>query len=280
MKFDHIIITRFNVLWSMDSIPADEDWLRHRLSFFRSVCCPSVMSQSNKNFRWVVLFDSAREDWFETEINTLSKEVPFEPVWVQGPLTPEVYSTIAADRCAADWLITSRLDNDDAISRDYVKLIQSQFRGQAFEFINFRSGLQLTETGELFRSFDPSNPFISLIEKRTSHPPRCVYLAPHTDVERHGNVIQLKSHPMWLQMLHGRNLGNGVQGIRADPAMLTEYFDIKLAALPVSRLRLLADTSKSATSLAWRVVQKPSRLSRLGKLARDRLKGAVTESGG
>ena len=273
MRFDHLVITRFNL--RVSDTPAGEDWLRHRLYFFRSVCCPSIRSQTNQNFRWVVLFDSARENWFEAEVQSLSKDGLFEPVWVEGRLLPRVVPAVAAQRSVAEWLITSRIDNDDAIAHDYIDVVQSQFQEQEFEFINFQSGLQLTDTGELFYTLDPSNPFISLIEKRTNELPQCVYLSSHAEVERHGRMRQIKSHPMWLQMIHGRNLGNGVQGIRSNPALLARYFDIELAATPMSRQGLFANRARSAASLAWRVIQKPSRLARLGRLVRNRIKMAI-----
>jgi len=265
VKFDHLILTRFNV--RSGSIPASEDWLRHRLHYFRDVCCPSIRSQTSRQFRWLVFFDSERESWFDDEIRRLSEDGLFEPVWVEGPFDSGIVASVAAEHSSAEWLITSRIDNDDALSHDYVEAVQSQFREQAFEFINFQSGLQMTDAGELFQTFDPSGAFISLIEKRTNEQPRCVYFSPHAEVGRHGTIRQVKSHPMWLQMIHGRNLGNAVQGIRASPAVLSAYFDIAITAIPLSRQHLLASRTSSAVSLAWRVIRTPSRVVRLARLA-------------
>jgi UDPglucose 6-dehydrogenase len=238
VKFDHLVLTRFNV--RSGSTVASEDWLRHRLHYFRDVCCPSIRSQTSRQFHWLVFFDSEREVWFDEEIRRLSEDGLFEPVWFEGRFDSRIVASVAAEHSSAEWLITSRVDNDDAISRDFVEAVQSQFRDQEFEFINFQSGLQMTDAGELFQTFDPSGPFISLIEKRTNEYPRCVYLSPHTEVGRHGAIRQVKSHPMWLQIIHGRNLGNAVQGIRANPAALSAHFDIALAAAPVSRQYLIA----------------------------------------
>jgi hypothetical protein len=277
LKFDHLVITRFNV--RINETPASDNWLRHRLHYFRTVCCPSLRSQANKNFRWVVLFDSVREPWFEAEVERLSDHGPFEAVWVNGKFTPTLTASIAAARSSAEWLITSRVDNDDAIARDYIDIVQSQFEEQEFEFINFQSGLQLTDSGELFHRLDPSNAFISLIERRTSEQPWCVYLAPHNEVKGHGKIRQIRSHPMWLQIIHDRNVENQARGVRANPRLLSEHFDIEMIARPIRRTELLASRAISATSLAWRVIQKPSRIAWLGKLVLNRFRMAVTSHG-
>lgn len=270
MLFDHLVITRFNVRVTVT--PASESWLRHRLTYFERVCCPSIRSQTNINFRWIVLFDSDSATWFQHEVRRLSSEAEFEPVWVEGPFSPSLVASITAERSKKEWLITSRVDNDDAIARDYVDLVQHQFERQEFEFINFQSGLQLTDSGELLHRLDPSNAFISLIERRTSAPPRGVYLSSHDEVERHGKMKQVSSHPMWLQMIHDRNGRNEARGVRADPRLLPRYFDIKTAAAPISQPRLMASKVQTTSYLAWRVIRKPSRIVWLGKLVRNRVR--------
>ena len=279
MRFEHLVITRFNL--RVSDTPAGEDWLRHRLFYFKNVCCPAIGSQTNQNFRWIVLFDSVRESWFESEVQALAAGGLFEPIWLTGRLTPQVAASLGGNLSSADWLITSRVDNDDAIARDFIALVQENFRGQEFEFLNFQSGLQMTDSGELFVSMDPSSAFISLIEKRTSIDtlPRSVYLCEHTDVEHYGPMRQVKSHPMWLQMVHGRNIGNQVQGVRAKPELLKDYFDIELTASPISRTALAMTRGASAASLAWRVLQKPSRIVRLGRVIRNRLLANPTGPG-
>lgn len=270
MGFEHLIITRFNV--RVSDTAAGEDWLRHRLDYFNTVCAPSIRSQTNKDFRWLVLFDSIKEMWFGEEIARLSEDGSFEPIWVDGPMTPEWLGATIASFSNAEWLITSRVDNDDAVSRDFVDLVQSQFALQNFEFINFQSGLQLTDSGELFHRLDPSSAFISLVEKRNGSLPKTVYLASHSEVAHHGTVRQVRSHPTWLQMIHGRNMANEVLGVRADPTLLAKHFDIKVPASEMSRGELMASKAKSAAALALRVLEKPSRLSRLGAIARNKIR--------
>lgn len=272
--FDHLVMTRFNV--RVGQAPADEGWLRHRLQYFENVCCTSLASQTNKDFRWIVLFDSEREPWFEAEVERLSRDGLFEPVWVEGPFEPAAAARLFAERSSADWLITTRVDNDDALARDFIDMVQSQFERQKVEFVNFQSGLQLTDTGELFHRLDPSNAFISLIEKRDGEAPRGVYVDWHDRVEKHGPMRQVRSHPMWLQMVHGRNIGNQARGVRADPGLLAQYFDVHREAATVTRSKLMVSKAGSAIKLAARVIRKPSRIMWLGKLIRNHIKTAAT----
>lgn len=270
-EFDHLLITRFNVRVYVDR-PASEDWLRHRLHYFNSICCASVMSQTSRNFKWIVLFDAERDSWFQSEVQNLSQKGLFEPVWVDGVFSQAMIASVAGEYSSAEWLITSRLDNDDAIAKDYIAEVQSQFEGQLMEFVNFQSGFQLTDSGRLLSRVDPSNPFIALIEKRSDHAPKTVYGWPHNEVGRHANLRQVKSHPMWLQMIHGRNLGNQATGIRADPRLLADYFEVDAKVTSISRTALLVDKARSTLSLSWRVLQKPSRISTLGKVVWNRLR--------
>ncbi|WKN53751.1 glycosyltransferase [Rhodococcus opacus] len=271
--FDHLVMTRFNVRVGRE--PANEDWLRHRLQYFENVCCASIASQTNKDFRWIVLFDSEREPWFEAEVERLSRNGLFEPIWVEGSFEPTVAANLFAERSSADWLITTRVDNDDALARDFIEKVQSQFERQDFEFVNFQSGLQLNDAGELFHRLDPSNAFISLIEKRREGPPRGIYLAWHDRVEQHGPMRQVRSHAMWLQMVHGRNIGNQARGVRAEPDLLAEYFDVEREAAPVTRSKLMVSKAGSAIKLGARVIRKPSRIIWLGKLIRNHVKTAA-----
>ena len=61
MKIKHIVITRFNLkIWQKDKsnkTTLGEDWMEERFNLFERFCFPSLMHQSDKNFRWLCLFD-------------------------------------------------------------------------------------------------------------------------------------------------------------------------------------------------------------------------------
>lgn len=270
-QFDHFILTRFNVRISGKLERPGDDWLRHRLGHFDDLCLRSISSQTNKTARWLVFFDEERSPWFEGEVLKRARDY-FEPVWVKGSFSPLTAARAVAARSNAPWLITTGIDNDDAIARDFIETVQSRFNRQDFEFINFQAGIQLSVGGLVYRSSNPSSPFLSLIERRTEADPRTVYLDWHVRVERYGVVKQIFTHPMWIQMIHGENVENSITGIRADPQILTPYFDIgKYVSPPVSRFHLLAWQLVTTCRLSFRVIRSKKRTVVLLKLVRSRL---------
>jgi hypothetical protein len=262
--FDHFLLTRFNI---RHETRAPEAWLRHRIGYFERVCLPSVRIQTVP-FTWLVYFDAERDAWFEDEVSRLSQGDVFEPIWVTGTPTPEEFLEPVLRRAESPFLITSRIDNDDAMAKTLMARVQDQFSGQEREFINFTDGMQLSDDGRLFHRSDPSNAFISLIEKREAA--MGVYVDWHNRVSKHAPVRQISGPPMWLQAVHGLNIGNTARGVRADPALLTQHFDVTAVAAPISKPRLLVAQVTSAAKLGLRVVRKPSRILWLAQVIRAR----------
>lgn len=264
--FDHFLLTRFNIRHEQR---ASDEWLRHRIGYFERVCLPSVQSQDG-TFSWLIYFDAERDGWFEAEVERLSAGgTVFEPIWIDGTPTPDEFLAPILKRTTAEHLITTRLDNDDAIARTLISRVQAEFRGQDREFINFTDGLQLSDDGRLFHRSDPSNAFISLIEKREGAVG--VFVDWHNLVSKHGPVRQFPGAPMWLQAVHGLNIGNTARGVRANPRLLAENFEVKASAAPISRLALLREQASTAFRLGVRVLSKPSRIKWLWETTRARL---------
>jgi hypothetical protein len=124
-------------------------------------------------------------------------------------------------------LITTRLDNDDAIIRNFIELIQLQFKGQSCEFINFTQGYCL-HNRKLYKMEDSSNPFISLIECLDGSPPKSVLCVAHNKLTTIGNIHQVTNEPAWLQVIHRGNVSNIVRGTRQPLALLGSQFVIDL----------------------------------------------------
>jgi len=155
-------------------------------------------------------------------------------------------------------VITTRLDNDDAIASDYLEAIQRAAGGLTGGFVNFTHGFQLAH-GRLYRRSDPSNAFISRVE--TKAPLTTVFVDQHQWLRRHGPITQVNESPKWLQVVHGGNVANAAHGIRAHPRELAAWFAVEPGQLEaVSPLRLRVDQARSAVQLAGRVVRRPSRL--------------------
>ncbi|NCC33069.1 MAG: hypothetical protein EOM24_13805 [Chloroflexia bacterium] len=207
--FDHLILTRFNVrIGQWIQQPPDEAWLTHRFELFERFCLPSLEAQTCQHFRWLVLFDAETPEPFRAKIATYAAWPNFQPIYLQH-FTLESLLVVLQPYVQTPYLITTRLDNDDALSRRFVEQLQRQFAFQAFEFINFADGYTLDlQRRRLFMRNYTSNSFISLIERADN--PRTVLCRNHTFLSEIGPIKNLRTDPMWLQLVHQRNLGNEV----------------------------------------------------------------------
>ena len=225
--FSHVLLTVFNVrVHYGGGVAPDLDWLTHRFDLFDNFCYPSVRAQTNTNFRWLVFFDTGTPAVFRKKIECYARWQNFIPHFVDHSMGVEEFAQMKRDVIfrgmpASDYLISTSLDNDDAVSREYVAEVQRQFRGQDFEFINFTRGYALNKaTGRLYRKIDSSNPFVSLIERVEGF--KTVWVASHTQLASWGTIRQVDTKPMWLQVIHGRNVINRVGPRRRVPLRLLD----------------------------------------------------------
>jgi hypothetical protein len=105
-------------------------------------------------------------------------------------------------------LITTRFDNDDALSENFVSTIQQEFNFQEFEFINLPDGY-LWHKNKLYTKRDLSNPFISLIESVSDF--QTVWCSGHHLLDSLGPIRQVETNPQWIQVIHKRNVSNRVR---------------------------------------------------------------------
>ncbi len=97
-------------------------------------------------------------------------------------------------------------------------------------FVSFARGLQVDRSGAVYRRIQPHGPFLSLVERRSPGvAPLTVHTTKHNLASRTAPVLEVRSPPMWLQVLHDGNLRNVVAGGQVSPAVVAERFDIDLA---------------------------------------------------
>ncbi|MGO8794720.1 MAG: glycosyltransferase [Candidatus Sulfotelmatobacter sp.] len=207
-RFVHALLTRFNVRMGANELPSS-DWLLHRLDLFKRFCLESVRAQTVQNFVWIVFVHSSTPKVIVSRLNELSTIRTFEMIFVDI-LTPEARHTALApflDRRAA--LITSRLDNDDAIRNDFMKEVQDSFSTDIPYFINFPKGYVLDEINGIYLSHKKSNAFISLVEFSAS--PTTTLGVNHARASCLAPVKEIGSEPMWIQVVHKHNLRNKVR---------------------------------------------------------------------
>jgi hypothetical protein len=223
--FDHFLLTRFNVRTKFaEGAPVCEPaWLEERFGLFERFCLPSVRAQTASGFRWLCFFDAGTPAAFRARIERCAEGDAFEPVLVEGAFGPERIREAVRTRLGpgATHVITSRLDNDDAISRDYVAQVQATCGGGDAEVVNHAAGY-CWHRGRIYLRRVPHGPFVSLVERveglRTIHGGR------HADVAALGPVRQLDDRPSWIQVIHGGNVSNRLRGERRPVAELGDRF--------------------------------------------------------
>jgi hypothetical protein len=208
--FAHVILTRFNL--GMRGFAAEvEAWHNHRFSLFEQFCLPSVEAQTCRDFAWLLLFDRATPQVYFPRIEAYTKRANIQVHFLKGydlGAVPRILGSQIGGR--AEFLISTTLDNDDALARDFVARVQREFREQDFELLNFVRGLRYDLIRERLYACDLySNPFMSLIERiLPGRPLRSIAgCLPHSTIaDRFSGIVNIRSAPAWLQVIHDRNL--------------------------------------------------------------------------
>ena len=221
--FAHFLLTVFNVrLKHGGAAVPDDAWLQHRFRLFEDFCYPSVRAQTIEDFTWLVLFDAATPAPYKERIRQFATWKPFVPCFVDEVMTVDSFASMKERLIctrlmgSTTHLITTNLDNDDGIHARFMEDIQHEFSGQDFEFLNFAEGFQFDAHREtLYVRRHLSNPFVSLVEKLKDA--RTVWCAPHPELSQIGPMRQIGAGPMWLQVIHGRNVSNTIADARRVP---------------------------------------------------------------
>jgi hypothetical protein len=246
-NFTHLVLTRFNTAVGYAPIAKglETDWLTARLELFERYCLPSVSAQQDADFRWLIFFDAASPAWFKKKVSGFEPLVT--PIYVEGEASDEVLRRhiLQTGLVTSSHLLTTRLDNDDAIAKDHLGRVQRAFRGQDREFIRFPYGLQ-SFRGDLYQVYWPANPFLSLVEKvENGNRFTTVMCVRHDRVSDAGAIKQIQCSSQWLQTLHDSNLGNVLRGwprfrSRSHPNFVVDWPEATSGDPIAARLKLSA----------------------------------------
>jgi Putative rhamnosyl transferase len=226
-KFGHVILTRFNVRYvgpGDRSIGLDADWLQDRFDLFERFCLPSVLSQNQKQFVWLIFFDEATPEPFASRARNLSREHPNIYTVFSGALplsaVKEAVNEVLPNR--PDWLLTTRLDNDDGLHPEFVSTVQLAQRFEQAEVLNCPIGMILSGN-RAYQRRDDSNAFISLSEPFSSFE-TIFSILRHVYAGESFPVRQVGSGPLWLQVVHPNNISNRIRGRRIRLANAAQAF--------------------------------------------------------
>lgn len=227
----HFILTRFNVRmpgWSSD-VRLDCDWLKGRFDLFEKLCLPSIVSQTKHDFDWYIYFDSNTDEVFKLKIKELQKTYPFHAIFVDVFDIEEIKKSLIEVSKDKRFLLTTRLDSDDLLSKYFVEELHKVVLGSGSRtrVINFDNGAILMNKNNsnfLYDYQDNSNPFSSLLEPCSENIKTIISLN-HTTLHQHFEVVNIKGRAMWLQVVHGGNVSNIVRGKRVPIHVFNHEFN-------------------------------------------------------
>ncbi len=219
----HYLIT----VWNVNNL--DPEWLKERHRLFEEYCLPSVMAQTNKDFEWILVADSRTPKQFRRKLRAYPASVLYHDFgateWDLNPATQPRHNlacnleyAVAAPLSSyigtpdTDYIITSRLNSDDAISIDYIDRVQKNAtpgeEGGRF-WVNLTKGYKLVDS-YVYNHSGLQNPFISFVE-----PPEEIlttYQVTHGEAIQTGYPVrQVEGEPTWLHIAHHGNLLNTVR---------------------------------------------------------------------
>lgn len=215
-RVQHLLVTRFNL--RIQGIAADKrgqqvltrEWMDERLDIFERFCFPSVLHQTEQRFRWLVLLAEGTDGGAIARLERLRDRMSnLELVFV-----PPVASAVDLAEPVSRWvhpdtgiLVTTRLDNDDGLHEDALAAVRARVRNRR-EFLNLRLGF--VTDGQRARVVSHRySPFTSFVEPRTPGPFRTVYCGhSHGALRRVAPVRQIADRPLWLRVVHARNVAN------------------------------------------------------------------------
>lgn len=277
MNIDHVLLTRFNLPSpGVESlVRAQEGWLRDRQVLFEKYCLPAVLGQSEKNFHWIIYFDSQSPEWLKSRIAELGRDGAFAAIFRdEVPHDALLADITRVTGARGDTLLTTNLDNDDGIARDFVKRLQGAVRDQQRTAIYIVNGL-IQQGDRLYLRRDRVNAFCSVNES-WSAPVTC-WSEWHTKLGEQMKVQEIAGAPGWLQVIHTGNVSNRVHGRRVGPARYRMNFTAGLAEVrEPGTLELVVDRMvlgpARAGKAAIRVLGKNMVLKFGGKEGLERLK--------
>ena len=223
--YKHFLFTRWNKLdantsiYNNPAVPDPEAWMDHRMKLFDEITLPSVMMQTSMDFQWLLSFDNKTPKWI------LSKYSEFPRVKIIFEYPADYLRRMKGYSIRdGEWIITSRLDNDDMILPEYIEKIQGYFNEQ-FMLVD-TDGVQLDlATGKEYtvERRSQNSPFISLIEQvgvpwqsctkelLIDQPVKTVYYCSHSKMEWHFPSVKIPQK-LYKMVIHDRNITNKIIG--------------------------------------------------------------------
>ena len=216
MNFEHYILCRYNTNLFSDNVYKVKNptkWMIDRKSLFKWLLI-SLEAQTSDNFTFIVYLDSNTPEPLVNDVESMlinNLSVKWE-ISFKHPI-----EDMRRRKKKSPWIITSRIDNDDYYSPDFVATIQDNFSNTT-EVIDVY-GIQYDKEGDSFYTSGrskPNSPFVSLIEP--SSVCNTVFIKTHTVMNQlyPARFVPDYYEPLYTQVIHGDNVSNKIIGDKID----------------------------------------------------------------
>jgi hypothetical protein len=260
---EHYLLTKFNLPLDYARYPGQHDdpaWLAHRWTLFAKYCLPSVLNQTDTDFIWVIYCAASTPEPYISRLKCLAEgNDQVRVVSLETTTHGEHFAKWAVGRgdLRAPYILTTRLDNDDAMSTHYM----GKFRAAALRHLqrhthaftgphlwNVPIGYQVAD-GKYYLSIDPNGPFLSMLERADSEGIRTILSLSHRDAGRYARTYVF-TRPAWLQVVHEENLINELTGVRV-PIHPEERFGLEWSPSSAPEPFLGIAREIAATATRW-----------------------------
>lgn len=203
---NHFIITRFNDYFPClpdPNLGLDEKWLAARLKLLEDIAIPSIESQTDQDFLWILKCHPKTPMWAKKILNKKNFIVSYEKE-VHNLITKQAsisFAKIIRKSTRNKNIITTRLDSDDAISKDHIKLVKENIKSGMF--YDFEKGIVKINNDYYLHSKNGTSQFCSYMERPDEL--RTVYCKIHPEISE-AECIKNKTYFGWMQNHHDTNI--------------------------------------------------------------------------
>lgn len=220
--YKHFVITRFNIrtnfecsLRNPDNNPMkrilDEDYLNERFNIFQKYTLQSMKRQTNQNFEWIILFHKDTPNILKERIQKLKNEFNFIDLYYSDDQSFSFLEYCNSKNISCDYFITTRIDNDDMFSDDYISRIQDYANNNFHKcIISFEKGMKFEISSKKKYEFErKDNHFLSMIGTREE----CILQYNYSKIfDSDKEIVMLDSFkPMWIEIIHESNVRNRIK---------------------------------------------------------------------
>lgn len=213
--YQHIVLTRFNIQYEDGWMQhLQEEWLNSRFSLFENYCLPSMLNQTCQDFKWILLSDERTPEPYRTRLLAYRETMPQIDVVFWAPHYEDDYHEMLqqlGERLVGnhDWLLSSRLDNDDMLEQTYIERIHKYAETQVLtnSILTYLNGSQyFVKEGISFKVGYQYNHFSTFCEEKGN-----IHTSlgmNHVLVPKRKLLLIETAKDMWCEIVHSSNICN------------------------------------------------------------------------